>query len=233
MRQCPFCESSFSVFLPTGLNFPVLEERKIVGGGRRNARCPVCDSSDRERLVYFYLLRKTDIFENHHKLLHVAPEERIRNILSSRRNLDYLTGDLYSTNVQIKMDITDIQFPDNSFDAIICNHVLEHVVDDRKAMAELYRVLKPGRWAILQVPMSQSLDKTYEDFSITTAKGREEAFGQDDHVRIYATDYTTRLAQAGFEVTVFKWTAEAESFGGHNNVFGLNEDECVFLASKP
>jgi ubiquinone/menaquinone biosynthesis C-methylase UbiE len=169
---------------------------------------------------------------NSTKLLHVAPEERVKEILSSKKNLDYLTADLHSKNVRIKMDITDIQFSDNSFDAIICNHVLEHIIDDRKAIAELHRVLKPEGWAILQVPMSLSLDRTFEDFSITTAKGREEAFGQHDHVRIYAVDYEARLSSAGFKVNVFKWIEEAESFGGHKNMFGLNEDECVYVARK-
>ncbi len=132
----------------------------------------------------------------------------------------------------VRMDITDIQFPENSFDAIICNHVLEHVIDDYKAMTELHRVLKPGGWAILQVPISLSLDKTYEDFSITTARGREEAFGQDDHVRIYAKDYASRLEQAGFKVNVFNWDAVAGSFGGSSNKYGLNEDEQIYSVVK-
>lgn len=120
-------------------------------------------------------------------------------------NIDYLTADLLSRDAMIRMDIKDISFPDNAFDAIICNHVLKHIIDDRKAMGQLRRVLKPGGWTILQVPMSLSLDEIYEDFSITTGKGREEAFLQDDYVRIYAKDYVTRLEQAGFKVNVFDW----------------------------
>jgi SAM-dependent methyltransferase len=231
--ECPFCKSRLRAFLPFGPDLPVLKKKKVVGGGYRlNSLCPICGAFDRERLLYLYLLRKTDVFINPRKLLHVAPEERVRKILSSKTNLDYLTADLYSKNVGIEMDITDIQFSDNSFDAIICNHVLEHIVDDRKAMAELHRVLKPEGWAILQVPMSLTLDNTYENFSITTAKGREEAFGQHDHVRIYAMDYEARLASAGFKVNVFRWIAEAENFGGRKNIFGLNEDECVYVARK-
>jgi SAM-dependent methyltransferase len=207
--------------------------KKVVGGGYRlNSLCPICDSFDRERLLYLYLLHKTDIFRSAKKLLHVAPEEKVKAILSSKTNLDYLTADLSAKDVRIEMDTTDIRFPDNSFDAIICNHVLEHIIDDRKAMTELRRVLKPAGWAILQVPVSLSLDQTYEDFSITTARGREEAFGQHDHVRIYAADYEAKLASAGFKVDVFRWIAEGRSFGGRKNRFGLNEDECVYVVRK-
>jgi ubiquinone/menaquinone biosynthesis C-methylase UbiE len=131
------------------------------------------------------------------------------------------------------MDITNIPCPDNCFDAIICNHVLEHIIDDRQAMRELYRTLKSGSWAILQVPLSLSLHKTYEDFSITTTTGREEAFGQSDHVRIYANDYKDRLEQVGFKVKTFQWVTEDENFGGLKNRFGLNEEESVYVVSKP
>ena len=106
-------------------------------------------------------------------------------------NIDYLSADLNSPSAMVKMDITNIKYEDNSFDVIICNHVLEHIPDDRKAMSELYRVLKPGGWAILQVPISLLLNKTYEDPTVTTPEEREKVFGQSDHVRIYAKDYVT------------------------------------------
>lgn len=232
--KCPFCNSSLRRFLPFGLEYAVLHKELVVGGGYRpNSLCPVCGSVDRERLVYLYLVNKTNIFKESAKLLHVAPEDRVAEALREQSNLDYLTADLYSQQVMVKMDICAIQFPDNSFDAIICNHVLEHIVDDRKAMSELYRVLKPGGWAILQVPISLALESTYEDFSITTASGREEAFGQEDHVRLYARDYKDRLEDIGFKVEVFLWLAEAEDFGGQNNKFGLNEKEGLYKAVKP
>jgi SAM-dependent methyltransferase len=146
--------------LPCGLNVPVLREKKVVGGGyRQNALCPVCGSFDRERLLYLYLSQKTDIFKNAQTLLHIAPEEQLTNILCTKTHLDYVTADLFSENVVVKMDIINTPFNDLSFDAIICNHVLEHVIDDRAAMAELHRVLRSGGWAILQVPISLSLDK--------------------------------------------------------------------------
>jgi ubiquinone/menaquinone biosynthesis C-methylase UbiE len=122
-------------------------------------------------------------------------EAAVENILRAKVNVDYLTADVAAKKVMVAMDITNIRFPDNSFDVIICNHVLEHVIDDGKAMSELYRILNPGGWAILQVPISLTLKNTHEDFSITTITGREQAFGQEDHVRIYAEDYQARLAQ--------------------------------------
>lgn len=232
--KCPLCASCLKTFLPHGLNHPVLTERKVVGGGyRKNSRCPVCGSVDRERLLYLFLMQKTDVFKKPIKLLHVAPEKRVSDVLSSKKNLEYLTADLCMENVTVTMDIEDIQFPDASFDAIICNHVLEHVLDDRQAISELYRVLKPGGWAILQVPISLTLNRTYEDPSITTSAGRELAFGQKNHLRIYAKDYEARLAQAGLTVEVFCWTAEAEQFGGQSNKFGLLEEECIYFARKP
>jgi predicted SAM-dependent methyltransferase len=231
--KCPFCNSRFRAFLPFGFNFHVIKKKKIVGSGyRQNARCPICGSMDRERLIYLYLLLKTDIFEKPKKLLHVAPEKKLKDKLQSEVNIDYLTADISTKNVIIKMDITDIKFPDDSFDAIICNHVLEHIIDDSKAISELYRALKPGGWAILQVPVSLTLKETYEDTSITNSRGREEAFGQKDHVRIYAEDYQDRLEQAGFRVNVFKWVADVDNFGGQRNVFGLDAEEKVYFVRK-
>jgi predicted SAM-dependent methyltransferase len=116
---------------------------------------------------------------------------------------------------------------------IICNHVLEHIIDERRAMYELYSILKQGGWAILQVPISVSLESTYEDFSIITPSEREQVFGQADHVRIYARDYTQRLEQVGFAVDIFDWTANNHCFGGQKNKFGLIEDERVYCARKP
>jgi SAM-dependent methyltransferase len=233
-HQCVFCRARLQTFLPYALDFPVLKEKKVVGGGwRMNCLCPVCDSFDRERLLYLYLLHKTDVFSKPQKLLHVAPEVRVRKILAAQPGLDYVTADLLAPDVDMKMDLTDIRIPDHSFDAVICNHVLEHIIDDRKAMAELYRVLKPGGWAILQVPISLTLEETYEDFSITAPRDREQAFGQDDHVRIYAEDYSDRLVEAGFTIDIFDWRTEAANFGGRKNIFSLNEDECVYLAKKP
>jgi len=211
----------------------VFASLQVVGGGYRpNARCPICHCLDRERLVYLSLLRVTDVFQKHTRVLHVAPEFQLSEVLKKQPTIDYLTADLRSPQAMVKMDISAIQFPDEHFDGIVCNHVLEHILDDSRAMAELHRVLRPQGWAILQVPISLTLDHTYEDFSITTPVEREAAFGQHDHVRIYARDYQERLEHVGFKVNVFRWTTRVHDFGGPENRFGLNEDEAVYLATK-
>ena len=131
----------------------------------------------------------------------------------------------------VKMDVTDIHYPENSFDVIICNHVLEHIPDDRKAMNELFRVLKPGGQAILQVPISLTLEKTFEDSTIITPEEREKVFGQKDHVRIYGSDYIKRLKAAGFKVKEYKWT-EDSNLADPQNRLCLNEDEVVYYCEK-
>ena len=135
-------------------------------------------------------------------MLHIAPEPSLSPKFRAARNMDYLSADLdpVKAKAMVKMDITDIQFPDNSFDVIYCSHVLEHVPDDRKAMRELARVLKPSGWAMLAVPIPR--DKTFEDPKITTAADRERVYGQYDHVRAYGPDFADRLRESGFAVTV-------------------------------
>jgi SAM-dependent methyltransferase len=231
-NECPLCKSHVRRFLPFGLEFPVLKQKEVVGAGSRNAQCPVCGCIDRERLLYLYLLHQTDIFQKPQKLLHIAPEPSLSKIFRDKLGKDYLAADLFPKDFMVKMDITDIQFPANTFDAIICSHVLEHIPDDHKAMGELYRVLKPGGWAILQVPISLSLKNTYEDFTITSESARAEAFGQKDHVRIYAKDYKDRLEQVGFKVEVFHWNDGTNLFGNSNNKFRLNEKEDIYIAYK-
>ena len=231
---CPVCGTHLRKFVRYGYKFPVLKEKEVVGVGEcPDGQCPICGALDRVRLLYLYLLHKTDVFHKPQKILHVAPETRIGNRIRRVTGVDYLTADLNPEGVMVKMDIMDIQYPDNSFDVIICNHVLEHVADDQKAMRELCRTLKPGGWAILQVPISLVLTKTYEDSSITTPVGREQAFGQGDHVRLYARDYRERLENAGFKVNIFQWATEIERFGARENKFGLNEKEDVYRAEKP
>ncbi len=231
--KCPMCNSYLRAFEPYGQAFAVLAQARVVGGGfRENALCPVCQSIDRERLLYLYLLLKTDIFSKKMKLLHIAPEKTLSKLIDGKPEIDHVTADLNQKLVDVKVDLTAMPFPDNSFDAVICCHVLEHVPDDRKALCELHRVLKPGGWGILQVPLSLALNSTYEDFSITSEPDRKENFGQADHVRIYAQDYRERLEQAGFRVLIFKWTEEAELFGGDKNRFGLIRNEDIYHVKK-
>ncbi len=166
---------------------------------RVDARCPVCKSLERHRLVMIFLRSETDLFDGKEKkFLHVAPEVFLAPILSEATGAGYLTADLMDDNVMEKMDITDIQHPDNSFDVIYCSHVLEHVSADQQAMREFFRILKPGGWAILNVPIT--VETTIEDATVQDPDERLRLFGQRDHVRRYGRDYIDRLRDAGFEV---------------------------------
>ena len=212
----------------------MLKQYDIIGGGYRDqATCPICGSTERERLVHLFIRHRTDLLQRPARLLHVAPEPQLGRILQAAPMLDYLSADLYAEDVMVTMDITDIQYPEASFDAIICNHVLEHVLDDQRAMRELYRVLKPGGWAILQVPYSEQITISVEDPAITTPEERARAFGQEDHVRIYAkADYLARLARAGFRVTPLHWWEEGAEFGNPGNRYGLMPRETLFVCWK-
>lgn len=186
---------------------PVCETTSYFGTFGRIPRpksvCINCDSKERHRLIWLFFQRKTNLFKNKDaKILHVAAESQLEKRFKKVFTGNYLTADLFSPSAMVKMDITDIKYPDESFDVIICNHVLEHVPDDRKAMSELHRVLKKDGWAVLLVPVGDR-DTTYEDFSIKSKPARLKAFGQIDHVRMYGRDYVDRLRAAGFKVDIF------------------------------
>ena len=190
--ECPVCEHSFRKFLPYGYTKQT---------GRDNALCPRCLSLERHRLMYLYLKEKTDFFSRDLKVLHIAPEQCFYKRFRALDNLDYTTGDLESPIADVHFDVQAIPFPKEAYDVVICNHVLEHVDDDTQAMAEIYRILKPGGFAILQVPQDTDAKKTYEDPSITDPSEREKHFLQKDHVRLYGLDYAERLSSVGFKVT--------------------------------
>lgn len=230
--HCPFCDGRFSEFLPNGTDAPVLTEMQVVGGGyRNNSKCPRCRSEDRERLVYLFLQkRKPAVFSAPTSFLHVAPERSLSRKLKSFPNISYTSGDLDSPVADLQMDITRIDLPSASFDLIICNHVLEHIPDDGKAMRELHRVTKPGGCAILQVPISPLLERTMEDFSVVDPLQREQRFGQMDHVRIYGRDYSTRLEFAGWSVA----TIGPNEFLNSDQIkeYALLENESIFVCEK-
>jgi predicted SAM-dependent methyltransferase len=179
-----------------------------VGPNRPNARCPNCGARDRTRLLWVYLENKTNLLHDELRVLHFAPERILEKRLKSQPNLDYVSTDLERPRAMVKADITELPFPDASFDVILCSHVLEHVEDDRKAMRELHRVLKPGGWGIVVVPISSRRSETFEDPTIVAPRDRERVFGQHDHVRIYARDFGARLEEAGFTVRVEDYRRE-------------------------
>jgi SAM-dependent methyltransferase len=178
--------------------------RKFLWGGvvviRQDVRCPVCGSLERHRLAWAFFQRRTDLFQGQaQRMLHVAPEPEFARRLARTPGLDYVSADLLDPAAMVQIDLMEIPFPDESFDCIYCSHVLEHVADDRRAMRELYRVLRTGGWAVLQVPIT--VEVTFEDPAITDPAERVRYFGQADHVRAYGPDYEDRLAAAGFQVT--------------------------------
>jgi SAM-dependent methyltransferase len=185
----PIDGKSYRTFLPYGYEVK-----------RENVLAPGTLSLERHRLLWLYLKEKTHFFSSPLKVLHVAPEQAFYKRFKKLKNLDYTTTDLFSPLADIKADITDLPFDNNTFDVILCNHVLEHIPNDAKAMSELYRVMKKGGWGIFQIPQDLNRDITYEDFSITDPKERAVHFGQYDHVRIYGKDYFKRLTKVGFTV---------------------------------
>jgi SAM-dependent methyltransferase len=199
-------------------------------GIRPAARCPVCGALERHRLIWLYCRAKTDLFDGRPKrLLHVAPEPCLTRELRHIDALEYVGADLESRHAMVKMDVTAIQFDDASFDVILCNHVLEHVPDDQKAMRELLRVLKPGGWAIMQVPIKG--ETTQEDPAVTSATERTRLYGQHDHVRQYGRDYAERLRTAGFLVEVVPFATGLTQPARER--YGVLADEELYCCTRP
>ncbi|RZW54905.1 MAG: SAM-dependent methyltransferase [Flavobacteriaceae bacterium] len=174
---------------------------------RPNVLSPSTLSLERHRLLWLYLENETTFFTQPQKVLHFAPEQAFYKRFRSMKHLDYTTTDLNSPLADVKADICDLPFEDNAFDFILCNHVLEHIPDDQKAMQELFRILKPGGTGIFQIPQDLSRAVTFEDDSITNRKERAKIFGQYDHVRIYGRDYFDKLRSVGFTVNEVDYTA--------------------------
>jgi len=191
----PIDGKSFKSFLPYGY-----------GNQRNNVLSPSTLSLERHRLLWLYLKNETDFFTAKKKVLHFAPEQAFYKRFRKMTNLDYTTTDLNSPLADVKADICDLPFEDSEYDVILCNHVLEHIPDDTKAMHELYRVLKPGGMGIFQIPQDLTRSVTFEDDSITDRKERAKIFGQYDHVRVYGRDYFEKLRSIGFKVEEVDYT---------------------------
>jgi SAM-dependent methyltransferase len=191
--ECPVCGKKSRKFLSYGSNV----------AHRENVLCPYDLTLERHRLMWLYLQRESNFFTAEKlRVLHIAPEQCFHKKFKQQSNLDYLTADLVSPIADMHFDLHDIPLEDNRFDVIFCNHVMEHVDDAHRCMSELYRVLKPGGWGILQVPQDLSRAETYEDSSITSPEEREKHFWQKDHVRLFGRDYPQWLEKAGFTVTI-------------------------------
>jgi predicted SAM-dependent methyltransferase len=220
--ECPVCEKSFRKFLSYG--------SKVAA--RDNVLCPYDLTLERHRLMWLYLKRKTDFFTKPDlKVMHIAPEQCFHKKFQQQKNLDYTTGDLVSPIADLHFDLHKIPLEDDQYEVIFCNHVMEHVEDDLQCMKELYRIMKPGGWGILQVPIDYNRDSTYEDASITTPEEREKHFWQYDHVRLYGTNYPNRLAEAGFKVDIIDFKDEL----GDELIerYRLQKNELLYIVNKP
>lgn len=206
-KQCPICNEKALFFLPFN--------------NRMYARCFYCGSLERHRFLYKYLKDYTTLFSKSNKLLHFAPESVFFDIFEKKKNLKYVTADIEKKeNIKEQMDMCDIPYMENSFDYIIANHVLEHIPDDKKAMSELYRIIKPSYQnkdakVILMIPFYKHLKTTFENEEYNTEELRLKYFGQKDHVRKYGLDFVDRLIDSGFKVNEITI----------NDIFSKNEIE--------
>lgn len=221
-RECPLCGTRRRRFLPYGYVTP-----------REDALCPRCLALERHRLLWLYLARETRLAEERPRLLHVAPEvalmrrfKRLYGDVPER----YVTADLESPLADLHFDIQHIPLEDGSFDAVICNHIMEHVEDDRLAMRELYRILRAGGWGIVLSPEDLSRETTFEDDTVTDRDERTRLFGQYDHRRVYGRDYAARLAGAGFEVEERDYASEFSE--AERRLYALPADH-IYIVRKP
>jgi hypothetical protein len=214
---CPLCGHSFSGFKPDW--------------NRPGALCWRCGSQERHRALWLYLERHPGMLGEARSLLHFAPEWCLERRLRQVPGLRYVTTDLDPGKGELRLDITRLQLEEGAFDAIICSHVLEHVEDDRAAIGELYRVVAPGGWVIVMVPLDPRRDETYEDEAVRTPDAREREFWQHDHVRLYAPDIAERLGAPGFAVARERVALELGSALAAR--YGLLESDDIFVCRRP
>lgn len=220
--ECPVCERSFSKFLSYGSD----------SVHRENVLCPYDLTLERHRLMWLYLKNASNFFTAEKlDVLHIAPEQCFHKLFKQQKNLNYLTGDLVSPIADLHFDLHAIPLEDNRFDVVFCNHVMEHVDDALQCMKELFRVMKPGGWAIMQVPQDTTRTTTYEEKSIVTPEDREKHYWQKDHVRLFGMDYPNWLEKAGFTVEIydFKSSITKEKIERYR----LMENEIFYIFHKP
>lgn len=219
--ECPVCEKSFSKFLSYGSEV----------AHRENVLCPYDLTLERHRLMWLYLKDESNFFTAPKlDVLHIAPEQCFIHKFKKQVNLNYLTGDLVSPIADIHFDLHSIPLEDNRFDVLFCNHVMEHVNDPLQCMKEIYRVMKPGGWAIMQVPQDMNREATYEDASIVTPEDREKHYWQKDHVRLFGRDYPRWLEKVGFKVEEFDLKKHYDS--AKIERFRLMKDEVLYIFKK-
>ena len=224
-KQCPLCGCQRRKFLPYGYVT-----------SRENALCPNCLSLERHRLLWLWLLRESDIGRGAMalpKMLHIAPEVALMRKFRKMYANDaerYVTADLESPLADIHFDVQQIPLADEYFDCVICNHIMEHVEDDGKALGEIYRIMRRGGWGVILSPVELEREKTFEDDTITDRAERTRIFGQYDHRRIYGRDYAERLRAAGFEVYDIDYKNELSK--AEQQLYALPADH-LYIVCKP
>ena len=209
-QRCVLCGNDIRGFRDHGGGAPVLEARQIVGGMRgKDDRCPVCHGRDRTRMMMLYLEEHTAVGHAPVRLLHVAPDFGLYLWLKRQPRLDHVGSDIDAYRYRHidgmqTVDLTDAPIPDNTFDLVVCSHVLEHIPDDGAAFKEIFRILKPGGKALLLTPFALDGKGTDEAPEITDPVERDRRFGQSDHVRVYDRGtFAARMQAAGFDVTIY------------------------------
>lgn len=223
-RECPICGTRRRKFMPYGYV-----------KSRKDALCPGCLSLERHRTLWLYLQRETKLLEEQPVLLHIAPEvclkHRFERAYGEGGHADrYITADLESPLAKMHFDVQEIPLPDQSVDVIICNHLLEHVDDDRRALKELYRIMRHGGWGIVLSPVDEGREHTFEDASVTSPQERTRLFGQYDHRRVYGRDYAQRLAEAGFVPETLNYAASLSP--EEVETFAL-DDKPIYIVRRP
>lgn len=235
-RHCVICDHKVWRFMPYrkgSRGVPsLMRTMEMVGSDPDHFECPRCGAHDRERHLFLYL-RATGVLADlgNKSVMHFAPEKRLSGLIRSACPTRYLPCDLFPHGPEVqRVDMLDMQFESGSFDVVIANHVLEHVDDDARALAEIHRMLKPGGMAILQTPYGRKLHHTWSDPGIDTPQARLQAYGQEDHVRLFGRDIFERFAAAGFESCV----RQHEDLLGDIDaaMVGVNPAEPFFLFRK-
>lgn len=227
--DCNVCGKSASFFLTSGADSELFSKKKIVGGGeRKNAICPFCNSMDRFRWFQYVLETQTDIYTKQNKILHFAPEAQIEDKLR-QKNPEYLSADIAEGIADVVEDITNLSFTDQTFDYIIFNHVLEHIRDEKSAMKEVKRCIKPTGRIILSVPICWE-EKTFERDDIVTPQEREKHYGQNDHVRLYGYDFQKRMEEYGFEVQ--RCSYHSNEYGEKIRKLSLLENDTIWILNE-
>lgn len=226
-RYCIMCNSWVSEFSSFGDRGDLFGQYHIIGGGhRKNSICPICGSLDRTRWAFYVLSKYTNIFENKCKVLHFAPESSLSERIGINSSCEYYTCDIEAGRAMYVIDIRDIPFKDNIFDYVILNHVLEHIKDERQAISELKRVVKPGGKMILSFPICME-QKTLEGSGTESLEECHKLYGQEDHVRLYGNDFKERLEQYGLNVRIY--TPGDEFNSGEAEKFGFIYDDNLII----